>query len=96
MSNDQMSLDFSKKPDFDGDDYNAERDKQRLSGQLLDIFNIVKDGNWYSVTDIEELTGYKGTSISAQLRNLRKTRFGGYDIERRHISDGFYQYRLKT
>lgn len=40
-------------------------------------------GGWLTLGEIAELTAFSETSISAQLRNLRKPKFGGYAIEKR-------------
>jgi hypothetical protein len=85
---------------FDGDDYVPERDNPRLTGQILRVFDVMKDGVWRSLAeicaDIEMATGHHDpeASISAQLRHLRKKRFGSYTIERKHEGDGLYRYRL--
>ena len=82
---------------FDGSDYNPKHDKKRLTGQILRIFDIVKDGSWNTVKEIEQLTGDPQTSISAQLRNLRKDRFGGHIVETRYRGDrskGLWEYKL--
>ena len=81
-------------PQFDGDDYQRNRDEERLSGQMLRVFNCMKDGEWKALRVIAEETHDPEASISAQLRNLRKEKFGGYEIERRYIKDGLYEYRL--
>ena len=68
--------------DFDGDAYNRKKDKNRLTGQLLDIVNVMKDGRWRTVEEIAQKTGHKETSISAQLRNLRKEKFGSNEVDK--------------
>lgn len=80
---------------FDGADYQPERDNARLTGQLLRIWNVVNDWQWHTLKNISELTGDPEASISAQLRHLRKPRFGGYEVEREHIQNGLYRYRVK-
>jgi len=35
------------------------------------------DGTWRSLSDIREALGYPEASISAQLRHLKKGKFGG-------------------
>jgi hypothetical protein len=35
-------------------------------------------------------------SISARLRDMRKTRFGGHIVERDYIEKGLFQYQLVT
>ncbi len=87
---------FAPPPDvrFDGDDYVDERDRPRLRGQILRIFNLMKDGNWRTLASIEASTGDPPASISAQLRHLRKARFGAHKVEREHNGRGLYSYRL--
>lgn len=79
---------------FDGADYNHERDHARLSGQILDVFNYMKGGDWRTLDQIASATDHPHASVSAQLRHLRKPRFGGYAVERRYVKNGLYQYRL--
>lgn len=55
------------------------------------------DGQWRTFAEIHALTGDGEASISAQLRNLRKNRFGAHQVERRSRGDrsrGLWEYRL--
>jgi uncharacterized protein (DUF2132 family) len=79
---------------FDGDDYIPARDDARLKGQLLRVWNVVQDGGWYTLAEIAKLTTDPEASISAQLRHLRKPRFGNHEIEKEYIGNGCYKYRL--
>ena len=79
---------------FDGSDYKHKRDSARLSGQLLRIWDVMKDGEWRTLDQISELTRTPHSSASAQLRNLRKERFGSHIIDKEHKDDGLYRYRL--
>lgn len=79
---------------FDGSDIAPARDMARLTGQLEDIFNLMRDGQWRTLACISEKTGHPPASISAQLRNLRKQRFGSYEVERRYVLNGLYEYRV--
>tara|TARA_Y100000310_G_scaffold329912_1_gene400602 strand:+ start:693 stop:1232 length:540 start_codon:yes stop_codon:yes gene_type:complete len=82
---------------FDGSDYVPDRDDARLTGQLLRVFEFLKNGKWRTLSQIEFHTGDPQASISAQIRHLRKERFGSYDLQRRlhpHRSRRTYQYRL--
>jgi len=79
---------------FDGDDYSPERDNPRLKGQLLRVWDVMKDGRWRTLRDISNITNDPEASISAQLRHLRKERFGAHQIEREYIINGLYKYRL--
>jgi uncharacterized protein (DUF2132 family) len=79
---------------FNGADYKPDRDNLRLTGQLLRIWEAVSDGRWYTLKDIAVQTGDPEPSISAQLRHLRKPRFGGHIVEREYVANGLYQYRV--
>ena len=79
---------------FDGADYVPTRDDKRLTGQLLRVWDAVRDGRWKTLRQISEATGDPEASISAQLRHLRKERFGAHVVERRHVGNGLYEYRL--
>lgn len=79
---------------FNGADYDPDRDNARLTGQLRRIWEIVIDGRWYTLKDIAVRTGDPEPSISAQLRHLRKPRFGGHIVEREYVANGLYKYRV--
>jgi len=79
---------------FNGADYKPDRDNPRLTGQLLRIWETVSDGFWYTLKDIAVRTGDPEPSISAQLRHLRKPRFGGHIVEREYVTNGLYKYRV--
>ncbi len=79
---------------FNGADYDPDRDDIRLTGQLRRIWEIVIDGRWYTLKDISIRTGDPEPSISAQLRHLRKPRFGSHIVEREYIANGLYNYRV--
>jgi hypothetical protein len=88
----QPSL-FTRTPRFDGPDLTPP-DHQRLSNQQRRIFDLMKDGRWRTLREIADLTGAPEASASAQMRHLRKTRFGSHTVERRHEGHGLYSYRL--
>ena len=81
----------SAAPEFDGAAYEPSKDKERLTGQLERVYEAVKDGRWLTLNGIAVLTGDAGkqASISAQLRNLRKSRFGAWDIRKRRVGNVF-------
>ncbi len=83
-----------KAPRFDGHAYVAGRDHDRLTHQLDRIRDLMLDGRWRTVEQISVITGDPQTSASAQLRNLRKERFGSYILEKRHIARGLFEYRI--
>ena len=80
--------------EFDGADYRPERDRLRLTGQLRRVFDLMTDGRWRTLAAIAEATRDPVASVSAQIRHLRKPKFGGHTVERRHVGNGLYEYRL--
>lgn len=82
---------------FDGADYVPTLDKKRLTGQLLRVFNLMRDGVWRTLDSIAAATGDPAASISAQLRHLRKKRFGAHDVQKRRHgkkTEGLFEYRV--
>lgn len=79
-----------------GDTFLFERDHERLAKQHSDVFKVISDGKWHTLQELTTKTGHPTPSISARLRDFRKTQFGGYTIERRYLSKGLFEYRLKT
>jgi len=84
-------------PDYDGSNYVPEFDRTRLSGQMKSIFYVMKDGEWRTLNEIAMITGFGEASISAQLRNLRKEKFGSHVVDKRRRGEkgkGLWEYCL--
>jgi hypothetical protein len=79
---------------FNGADYLPERDNERLSKQLDRVVWAMKDEQWHTLGAVSRMTGDPEASVSAQLRHLRKPRFGGHTVERRYVNNGLYEYKL--
>lgn len=82
---------------FNGSDYVPELDDKRLTGQVKDIYTLMVDGVWRTLGEIEEKTKHPQASISAQLRHLRKKRFGKNTVLKRRRGDetqGLFEYQL--
>lgn len=79
---------------FNGSDYEHTRDSERLSQQHLRVRTLMSDGVWRTLDQISEVTGDPPASVSAQLRHLRKPRFGAYLVEKRYVSRGLFEYRV--
>ena len=86
----------SAAPRFDGPVYDPALDDDRLRRQLGRVFALMLDGRWRSLQEIADVTGDPQTSISAQLRHLRKPRFGGHAVEKKRqaVLGGTWLYRL--
>jgi hypothetical protein len=85
-------------PDFNGPDYEPEHDHARLTGQIKRVFDLMSDGTWRTLAEIEACTGDPPASISAQLRHLRKKRFGSFIVLKRPRGErvhGLWEYQLQ-
>ena len=77
--------------------YDPEYDDVRLTGQIRRVARAMIDGEWRTLSQLGTLTGDPQASISAQLRHLRKPRFGEHTLEKRPRGDrshGLWEYRL--
>jgi hypothetical protein len=87
---------FEQPPDlarFDGPEPEAER----LRGQIKLVWMLMSDGKWRTIGQMRKtllLCNVPENSIQAQLRNLRKERFGAFLVERRRTAEGLYEYRV--
>lgn len=80
--------------EFNGSGYDT-KDHARLKGQILRIQTAMMDGAWRTLGEIEAMTGDPQASISAQLRHLRKRKFGDHVVDKRRRDDGgLWEYRL--
>ena len=100
MSNKNMRLPFesevmASRQHYDGKTYEPKLDQIRLSGQTKRVWQAMIKGFWWSLSSLGEYTGDPEGSISARIRDLRKTKFGSHTIERRREGDsGLFVYRL--
>jgi hypothetical protein len=66
----------------------GEYDARRLRSQREIIRDVMLSAadceTWLTLGELRALTRYGEASISAQLRHLRKTENGGYDVVKRH------------
>jgi hypothetical protein len=92
-------------PHFSGSDYVEPRDGKRLTGQVGRVYDIMSKGSWMTVTEVRVAIAKRfpgdldpETSISAQLRNLRKKEFGSNVVTKRQRGEqvGLYEYRLEV
>jgi hypothetical protein len=82
---------------FNGPDYDVDLDRERLSRQHERIRDLMIDGAWRTLQDIADITGDPPASVSAQLRHLRKKRFGAWTVSKRRRGEagvGLFEYRV--
>jgi biotin operon repressor len=80
---------------FDGPDVTPE-DRERLNTQLWRVYRLMRAGGWHTLAEIARAVGGSETGVAARVRDLRKTRFGGHQIERRRVAGGLWEYRLEA
>ena len=91
----QTEINFNQR--FNGSDYVPELDQKRLTGQIKRVYELMRDGKFRTLGEIEQRTNDPQASISAQLRHLRKKRFGGFTVNKRRRGDrenGLFEYQL--
>lgn len=82
-------------PDFDGETYRRSKDHARLSSQLERVFDVMKDGRWRTLRCLAKKADGSEPSVSARLRDLRKKKFGGFEVKRKRWKDGgLWVYKL--
>jgi hypothetical protein len=71
---------------------------QHEGTQLLRVLNALKSGAWLTLPELHTATSDPISSISAQIRHLRKPEHGSYTIKKRRrgaAERGLYEYRLE-
>lgn len=82
--------------DFDGKTYDPEEDFQRLKTSLDKVRHLMTNPPdlWWTLSGLAKMTGSSEAGISARIRDLRKTKNGGYQVESTRHSDGLWFYRV--
>lgn len=84
-----------------GPAYDKTLDSDRLEHQYERIRNFMLDDQWRSLAEISTQLGYPESSVSANLRHLRKEQFGGHTVNKRRRLDhhgialGSWEYQVK-
>lgn len=72
-------------------------DMVRIGRQRSEVWAAMYGGEWLTLAELEERTGFPQASISARIRDFRKPKFGGHIVERRRrfgADRGTHEYRL--
>lgn len=96
-----MSKVKKNEPHYNGPDYVPEFDYARLSKQTKRVFDVMLCANkrkeWLTLRELEERSETPQASASAQLRHLRKDRFGKHSILKRRRGNreaGLFEYYM--
>lgn len=93
----ERQADLFQDAQFNGSDYVPALDQKRLTGQIQRVHECMIDGKFRTLGEIEAITGDPQASISAQLRHLRKERFGSYTLNKQrrgNRENGLFEYQL--
>ena len=77
-----------------GPAYVKQLDESRVLDQMGRVKFYMQRVGWRSLAEIAREVEAPEASVSAQLRHLRKPRFGGYVVEKRRRTVGTWEYRL--
>lgn len=85
-----------------GPAYDRKSDAKRIARQMDRVRDVMLSaadcGTWLTLKELAYMTHFPEASISAQLRHLRKTRFGGFIINKRPRGErakGLWEYQLE-
>lgn len=79
---------------FGGKTFDEDRDGDRLRKQFNDVWMLMADGRYRTLEQISRSTGHPEASVSARLRDFRKAKFGGHDVDLQYVGDGIWEYKL--
>lgn len=83
---------------FGGNTFEPDLDERRLVSLLARVQQLMSDGRWRTLQQIRSAVGGSEASISARLRDLRKSRWGAFVVERRRRGDpkrGIFEYSVR-
>jgi len=84
-------------PAFGGETYTPTLDGPRLHTLLARVLGLMADKQWRTLAEIKAQVGGSEAGISARLRDLRKPRFGAFDVNRRRrgaVKAGLHEYQV--
>lgn len=84
---------------FAGSSYIPKYDQVRLTKKLLMVFDLMRDQKYRTINEIYDELDHQvaHTTISANLRHLKKEEFGSHTMNKRRRGDdrsGVYEYQI--
>lgn len=58
------------------------------------LYALMRDGKFFTLEELKEITGYKINSISSALRDFRKERNGSNEVIKERVIKKIYKYSL--
>ena len=80
---------------LDGETYNEELDGERMTTQLELVREIMSDQGWHRNIEVANRVDCSESGAAARIRDLRKEKFGSWEIVRRRVAhgNGLHEYR---
>ena len=80
---------------FDGETYDEELDGERMTTQLELVREIMSDQGWHRILEVANRVDCSESGAAARIRDLRKEKFGAWNIVRRRVAhgNGLHEYR---
>ncbi len=79
-----------------GPAYDEAKDGKRIAKQHEAIRDFMLLYNsWWTLSELSGRLHYPEASISAQLRHLRKERFGSYTVDKKRRTTGTWEYKIQ-
>ena len=80
---------------FDGETYDEELDGERMTTQLELVREIMSDQGWHRILEVANRVDCSESGAAARIRDLRKEKFGSWEIVRRRVAhgNGLHEYR---
>ena len=80
---------------FDGETYDEELDGERMTTQLELVREIMSDQRWHRILEVANRVDCSESGAAARIRDLRKEKFGSWEIARRRVAHGkgLHEYR---
>lgn len=88
---------FETKEDWVGKVYDYKYDFTRLKNQRERVWAVMLSHEWVTLSEISFKTGDPEASISANLRDFRKPKYGSHTVMKRprgHRKVGLWEYKL--
>lgn len=79
---------------FDGPDYDPAKDEKRLTIGIARIIDLCSDAKWRTLHEISTITKVSEPSVSADLRHLRKLKYGSQVVRKKRMIGGIWAYQL--
>lgn len=80
---------------FDGEDFDMERDGERLSRLRDQIWRLMYDQRWRTLEQVSNATRGSEASCSSKLRDFRKPKYGSHYLNKEYIGNGLWKYQVQ-